>query len=407
MSSALPAAPRRNLRSAPATRSRRIDRRSVSVALGGLLPLLAMLPAAGVMAAVPGKPADVTQCIAITSHGARSKGPDATAAIRAAIVAAKATSARCIYVPPGTYSMTRFVVDGAVKMIGAGGTSILYAPNPANRQIKLTGSSTGLYDLSIRTYGTHRTNDNEAVWIEQGAREWVIDNLTIDGGNGPGIITYGGYNGRITRNRIFNTRSDSIHVSGGAHHIYIAGNKVRNSGDDNIAVVTYAYHPVNTYQVLIENNDVGQHSWGRGISVVGGEHVTIRNNKITRSSDAGVYIAAESSWATRGVKNVVVKDNRLDQCPWAHPEHGQTSILVYSDNAFWTETVLLEGNSITRGQNGPVRVQPRNVRNIACRGNSSDGLAIFPQNCNGDPTTITGTSVTSGLLGGDTVLLPN
>lgn len=378
-----------------------------AVVLAAGLPLTLLLSDPVAAAPVPGKPADVSRCVSITSKGAVSNGPDATSAIQVAITAAKSTSAKCVYVPAGTFNMTRFVVDGGVKIVGTGDASILHGPNPANRQIKLVGSSSGLYSLKIRTYGTQRTNDNEAVWIEGGASNWVVNNVTIDGGNGPGIITYGGYNGRITRNRVFNTKSDSIHLSGGAHHIYVAGNKVRNSGDDDIAVVTYAYHPVNTYQVLIENNDVGEQPWGRGISVVGGENVTIRNNRIARSSDAGVYLAAESSWATRGVRNVLVQGNRIDDSPYAHPEHGQTSILVYSDNGFWTESVLLDGNVITRGRNGPVRVEPHNVRNIACRGNTSDGNVISPANCNASNlSTITGTSVTSALLGGGTVGLP-
>lgn len=373
-----------------------------------VIPALLMLalPASQAAAAVPGKPANISRCVSITSKGAAANGPDATAAIQRAIAAARGTSAKCVYVPVGTFNMTKIVIDGGVKMIGAGDASILHGPNPANRQIKLVGANTGLYNLKIRTYGTQRTNDNEAVWIEGGASSWVVDNLTIDGGNGPGIITYGGYQGRITRNRVMNTKSDSIHLSGGAHHIYVAGNKVRNSGDDNIAVVTYAYHPINTYQVLIENNDVADQPWGRGISVVGGENVTIRNNKITRSADAGIYLAAESSWATRGVRNILVRGNRIDDCPHAQPQHGQTSILVYSDNNYWTESIFLDGNVITRGQNGPVRIEPRNVRNIACRGNTSKGGAINPANCTGNSGTITGTSVSSAILGGGTVGLP-
>lgn len=397
--------PRRPLRS-NAARGRLSATWSTCLAGALVLSMSALMPASPAAAAVPGKPANLSQCVSITSKGAVSSGADATRAIQDAITAAKATAAKCVYVPAGTFNMTRIVVDGGVKMIGAGDASILHGPNPANRQIKLAGTSAGLYSLKIRTYGTRRTNDNEAVWIEGGSSNWVVNNVTIDGGNGPGIITYGGYNGRITRNRVFNTKSDSIHLSGGAHHIYVAGNKVRNSGDDNIAVVTYGYHPINTYQVLIENNDVGEQPWGRGIAVVGGEHVTIRNNKITRSSDAGVYLAAESSWATRGVRNVLVQGNRIDDCPYAQPQHGQTSILVYSDNNFWTDNVLLDGNVITRGRNGPVRVEPRNVRNIACRANTSDGNAISPTNCNGNPSLVTGTSVTSAILGGGTVGLP-
>jgi|APTNR8051073442_1049403.scaffolds.fasta_scaffold10433_1 hypothetical protein len=388
------------LRRRPAAAGLAVGLALAAAAIGGM-------PAAS-LAGPPGKPADKFACTRITSHGAVANDlGDDTAAIQQAVNAAKTTSAKCVFVPSGTFRITRFTIDGGVKMVGNRNNSVLFAPSPANRQVKLNGIGAGIYSLKLLTYGTQRTNNNEGIWIEGGASNWVVDDLTIDGGNGPGIITYGAFNGRITRNRVSNTKSDSIHISGGAHHIYVAGNKVRNSGDDNIAVVTYGYHPVNTYQVLIENNDVGDHPWGRGITVVGGEHVTIRNNVVTRSSDAGIYIAAESSWATRGVKNVLVSRNRLDDCPYAHPEHGQPSIEVYSDNNFWIEDVLLDANTITRGRNGPVRVRPRNTSNIACRGNTSDGVSIAPAYCGGNPYRVTGTTVTSALLGGGTEPLPN
>jgi parallel beta-helix repeat protein len=80
------------------------------------------------------------------------------------------------------------------------------------------------YSLKLYTVGKERTDDDEGVWIDEHATNFVIDDVTIDGGNGPGIITYGGSWGRITNNRVSNTKSDSIHISGGAHHIYIASN---------------------------------------------------------------------------------------------------------------------------------------------------------------------------------------
>ena len=335
----------------------------------------------------------------ITEYGAQSNGGDATAAINNAINAAKNRLVKSIHVPSGTFKITGINIDGGVKMIGNRDASVLFAPNPANRQVKLAGSGAGIYSLKILTYGTNRTNDNEGIWIDYGANNFVIDDVTIDGGNGPGIITYGGNYGRITSNRVMNAKSNSIHMSGGAHHIYIAGDIVRNSGDDMIAVVTYAYHPVNTNQILIANNDVDYQPWGRGVTIVSGENVTIRNNKVKRSSDAGIYIAAKSSWATRGIKNVLVEKNTLDRTPNADPEHGQSSILVYSDNSFLINGVALKYNKITNAVNGALRVQPRNVSNVSCIGNTLDGAGVSAQNCNGNPGSVSGTSVTPGLLG--------
>jgi parallel beta-helix repeat protein len=401
----------RNVRERPPTSAKNAPpiRRALLLRIG-IRSLSAMLCVVGLggraFADAPGRPADKAACVAITRYGARSDGADATRVIQRAIDAAKTVAARCVYVPAGTFGISKIIVRSGVKIIGDGDASVLYAPDPANRQVKLTGAGTGLYSLKIYTVGKRRTDDDEGVWIEEDATEFVIDDVTIDGGNGPGIITYGGSWGRITNNRVYNTRSDAIHMSGGAHHVYIAGNTVRNSGDDMIAVVTYAYHPINTYEILIENNDVADQPWGRGIAVVGGENVTIRDNRISRSSDAGIYIAAESSWATRGVNNVVVRGNRIDECPHAHAEHGQASILVYSDNKFRIENVLLDGNAITDTPTEAIRVEPRHTSNIVCRGNSEDGEDMAPENCGGDAALVSGATVTGALLGGEPVPLP-
>jgi hypothetical protein len=150
--------------------------------IGAALCLVGMTEAA--CADAPGKPADKAACVPVTRYGAQSNGANATGAIQRAIDAAKTDSARCVYVPAGTYGMSKITVDGGVKMIGDGDASVLYAPDPANRQVKLAGSGAGLYSLKIHTVGKKRTDDDEGVWIEEDATNFVIDDVTIDGGNG-------------------------------------------------------------------------------------------------------------------------------------------------------------------------------------------------------------------------------
>src|SRR5262249_51793629 len=150
----------------------------------------------------------------------------------------------------------------------------------------------------------------------------------------------------------------------------------------------------------------GDQVGGRGISVVGGNLVTIRGNVVTKSAAAGVYIAAESSYDTYGAKNVRVTSNTIDHAPFVHPETGHDAILVYSGNTKIIEDVYLEANAITNAPNGPIDVRPRNTQNIACAKNTYGGAAITPSSCGGNAATITGTSVTSALLGGTTVPLP-
>jgi hypothetical protein len=57
-------------------------------------------------------------------------------------------------------------------------------------------------------------------------------------------------------------------------------------------------------------------------------------------------------------------------------------------SGYWIEDALLDGNTITNAPNGPVRVEPRNTRNIARRDNSYNGLATSPSNCGGNASAV-------------------
>ena len=174
-------------------RLRNIARRWLTTAIAparaAMLTVIAMTTAGAAQASAVGQPGDPSLCVNITRHGARSNGADATAAIQSAVTAAKSTSRRCVYVPAGTYKMTRFRLEDGIKLVGDGHYSVLFAPNPANRQLVLAGSGAGIYRLKLLTYGTHRTDNNEAIWIDGRASNFVIDSVSIDGGNGAGIIT--------------------------------------------------------------------------------------------------------------------------------------------------------------------------------------------------------------------------
>ena len=208
------------------------------IALSALLfvPTLAItLPGGSIAAAgVPGKPLDKTACVQLPS----ATTSDMTKTVQSYFDKARANPSHCLYIRPGNYYITKLQIGSGIAVIGDGDTSVLYAKNPANRQITV-GSNSGVYDLKIYTKGTMRTNDNEALWLDDTASNLVVDNVTVDGGNGPGIMTYGAQYARITNNRLSNIKADSIHLNGNAQHIYVAGNKVRNSGDDMVAVVKY------------------------------------------------------------------------------------------------------------------------------------------------------------------------
>lgn len=340
--------------------------------------------------------------INVRDHGVTPDSTDdATPGIERAIAAAKEKGAT-VFLPPGTFRHTSFTID-QVQVVGAGpGRTILLAPDPAKQKIKLSGTGAGLKNLTLLTHPQSRKSGQDAIHVTGDCREFEIGNLEIDGSNAAGIIVYGSV-GRITGNRLINTRADSIHLSGGSNEIYIAGNLIRNGGDDCIAVVSYGKQPARCRDVLIENNDVGDQFWGRGITVVGGEQVTIRNNIVRRTSGAGIYIASESAYKTHGVSDVVVNDNTLDRTPFDFTGGGHDAITLFSNTDNWVENLLIKGNKITNTPFGPFRVgeDRGRTRSVFTTGNSFPA----PPSDKTD-SRATGARVTSAILGGKTVPLP-
>jgi hypothetical protein len=301
--------------------------------------------------------------ISIVDYGAVPDGrTDSTTAITAAVRAAKAQR-RSVFVPPGTFIHGSFSLD-SVGMSGAGATSILVAPDPKNSNIYLRGHRSSLQNLTLKVHSSGRDHSNFVIYVDR-ARDFLIEAVEVDGGNAGGIYNFGGSDGRIIRNQIQNTLADAIHNTDGAHGIIIADNTVRHAGDDMIAVVSYSNERI-VHNILIENNDLMDSASSRGISVVGGEDVTIQGNTVARTSCcAGIYLASEAFWKTHAVRNVVVRNNLLSDnsgSTW----HG--AIMMFADQRS-VHDIRVEHNIIINARHAAVRLLG-NVANVTLIDNS-------------------------------------
>ena len=143
------------------------------------------------------------------------------------------------------------------------------------------------------------------------------------------------------------TRADGIHVTGGSHDGEIRDATVTGSGDDGIAVVSYAADEVVCNHIRIDSPTVSTNSWGRGLSVVGGQYITYTNVQVTASNAAGIYIAAENnSFVTTGSQHVVVEGGTLtDDNTNSNVKHG--AILLNSARSGYSiDDVTIDGVTI-------------------------------------------------------------
>jgi hypothetical protein len=243
----------------------------------------------------------------------------------------------------------------------------------------------------------------------------------------------------------------------------VVKNIVRENGDDMIAVVSYmsnAGTPISTMlasmstlreqrlnrNILITDNDVKGQYCGRGITVVGGENVTIQYNQISDTTyAAGVLLARESGYLSFGVRNVIVLNNTIQNVQTtapvysvgdlaSRPRTGHAGIEIHSlatsaeladptfANAIAIDRVRVENNSVTNtradgirlgvgtGRVGPSAVVDNKMLSVNktalnvmdavsaeynnyCSGNTDEGNPTTSNLCSGSPPPVTGSTL--------------
>jgi len=147
---------------------------------------------------------------------------------------------------------------------------------------------------------------------------------------GGGIFVYNTKNYLVSQNLVVRNYADGIHQNGHTVNGRVLNNYVIETGDDGIAIVSYlgknwrekiaddpqflSKYKVNNLNsnILVENNFVDGMYWGRGMSIVGGEKITMNNNVVQNiPSAAGIYFSQELSYHTAGVINVLFTNNKI------------------------------------------------------------------------------------------------
>ena len=190
-----------------------------------------------------------------------------------------------------------------------------------------------------------------------GATNFVIDKVTIDGAAAAGIQTArSANNGRITNNIIRNTLSDSIHMTGRASYITLENNRIENSGDDGIAVVSYRSNGGLVHHITARNNVIRNNKWGRLMSVVGGGQVLYENNLLENNlaGRACLFIAQESSYDTYGAHDVVARRNTIKNC--GGPPTGHGAVMVFSGGEEANTNITLTRNDIWQDGYAGIRI---------------------------------------------------
>lgn len=298
--------------------------------------------------------------VSIVDKGAVADGvTNNIVAIRNAISAAAIAAHKTAYVPAGDFAYSGVIsVSGTVTLVGQGPTSILRGLDWTNRCIRMMGNTPVVKNLALFTNGV---GTRQAPWEYtgihiQGASNFSISNVYIKHNGAAGIQTsHSAGPGTIEQSTLSGTLADSIHLTDEAHDITVSLNKIRKSGDDGIACVSYGYDNGNVKNVTANYNWIEGNLGGRCMTVVGGgPNIRYHNNLMQNNLNwAGIYIAQEDSYATLAASNITADYNTVENC--GNNAAGHAGIMIFSDGTHTNDSIKMLRNDIictARNTNG-------------------------------------------------------
>jgi hypothetical protein len=216
-------------------------------------------------------------------------------------------------------------------------------------------------------------------------RATTVRDVVVAGSAATGVYVGGGSTGwLLERVTVRDTEADGIHITQGSSDGVVRDPVVERSGDDGVAVVSYARDGEPSRGVLVEH-PVVREARARGISVVGGEDITYRDVEVDGSAAAGVYVAAEDSYDTTGVRGVLVDGGTVARANQDEEiDHG--AVLVYSSTGGGVSDVTITGLEIS----GTRASASRQVGVLAAAAPTS-GIEITDLTIEGGPASALGT----------------
>jgi hypothetical protein len=268
-------------------------------------------------------------------------------------------------IPDGTFAYSGNITAAGIAMAGNGASSILKATNFASSALILTGTGGSITNLSMTSAATTRlsTPQSAMIWAN-GAKNYLVQNVLINGSPSVGIFSIGSSGGQILNNTVENTLADSISQIAGSNNITIRGNRVLNAGDDGISNNSYVSDGSTVNNITIAGNTILNNRSGRGLEVSGGDTLAFSGNYVDNTDGyADLYISSENSaWVTQNTTNVTVSGNSfVDGGP------NQGSALIWAEGS----SQIISGITL----NGNQFVNPKNVA-LELAGSGSETIVV-------------------------------
>jgi hypothetical protein len=216
------------------------------------------------------------------------------------------------------------------------------------------------------------------------ATDVEVTGVDINGSAAAGMFFFGASQRLYVQgNFVHLTWADHIHHTDGTRSSWVWDNFIFNqppsSGDDGIACVTYGPTSPKCGDMEWWNNVHLGSGWGRGYSVIGGDHIDIHHNWASNVAGAGVIVASEPSYNSASSNDLTVRHNQISQCGQLV---GHPNILVSGMNtaAPPLTNVAFTDNVSVNGPNGNYTVEgsTSNVTDLNLSQNAADLTSPAP-----------------------------
>lgn len=274
------------------------------------------------------------------------------------------------------------IKNAGVKIDGNGST--ITATNDPTSAVYILGNNVSLSNVTLGAplTGQRYTAPDQHKLVIQGSGDTVSD-VSINGSAGAGVFVYGASNFTLNRINVKSSRADGIHMTNGSNNGTVNSPVTEATGDDGVAVVSYTGEPV-CHDIVINSPTVKSNTFGRGISVVGGQNISYRNISVANTYGAGVYIATEAgSLPTLAVNTVDVTGGTVTNANNNTAiVHG--ALLVYNGNGNYSiNNVTLSGLTVANTpaaaqRNAGVIIDSGSVSKIAYNNIALQNTTVSP-----------------------------
>jgi parallel beta-helix repeat protein len=391
---------------------------------------------------------------------------DDTVAIQKALNALK--PGEWLVFPAGRYLHSKSLRMKVANTLMWGEGATLHATNASDQAVWIEADGASVYKFTLTAVTSNRrtTPWESRISIYGGSNparllknNVIRGNRVVNGGNpgttlanssgSAGIFVYRATNFLVAENTVTRSLADAIHITSGSSYGKVLNNTVREPGDDMIAVVSYVGDPSTpassiaanlaarrardlNHHITIAGNNVSGQYWGRGITVVGGENVTIENNVIDKPTHgAAVYLARETAYLTFGVRNILVRNNTITDVQTTIPAYtagiispnatktGHGAIEIYSwlfsdeaansglKDAMAVENIRIESNRVSRTRNDGFRIGTGYGKTWSFNGKRKDGSSFSRSVTGGDVGLIGLSNNTLAGIGGKAIAINN